>query len=135
VELPDGKATVSAPNPHSQESRYLYFDIDGAFAYDLFDRTVIVSVTYRDTGCSSFRIEYDNTDPAQSVLEGAFRKGGEVSVGNTGGWKTAEFRLANCRFMDRCNSADFRLVVLGGDLELTIRAVRVTRVGAEGEKK
>ncbi len=135
VELSGGKAVVSAPNPHSQESRYLYFDVDGAFAYDLFGRAVTVSVTYRDAGCSSFRVEYDNADPAQSIFEGAFRKAGEVSVANTGGWKTAELSLPSCRFMDRCNSADFRLVVLGGNLELTIRAVRVTRIGAEGEKK
>ncbi|HUV66837.1 MAG TPA: hypothetical protein VMW24_23315, partial [Sedimentisphaerales bacterium] len=98
-----------------------------------FDGTVTVSVTYRDAGCSSFCVEYDNTDPARSVLEGAFRKAGEVSVGSTGGWKTAEFRLPNCRFMDRCNNADFRLVVLGSEPELAIRAVAVTRVGTQGE--
>jgi hypothetical protein len=135
ADLPDGKAVVSAPNPHSQQSRYLYFDVDGAFAYGLFDGTVTVSVTYRDAGCSSFCVEYDNTNASRSVLEGAFRNAGEVSVGSTGAWKPAEFRLPNCRFMDRCNSADLRLVVLGGDLELTIRTVKVTRVSAEGEKK
>jgi len=135
AELSGGRAAVSDPNPHSQESRYLYFDVDGAFANDVFNQTVTLSVTYRDAGCSSFRVEYDNTDSAQSVLEGAFRGAGDVSVGNTGAWKTAEFRLPSCRFMDRCNNADVRLAVLGGSLELAIRSMTITRVSTEGEKK
>jgi hypothetical protein len=123
---PDGEAVVSAAGPHS--SRYLYFDADGAFAYGLFDRSVIVTVTYRDAGCSAFCIEYDNTDPAKGLVEGAFRQAGNVTVKNTGQWKMAEFTLSQCRFMNRCNDADFRIVVLGGELELAVRKVEVTKL-------
>ena len=129
------KAVVSAPNPHSQASRYLYFDIDSALAYDLYDRTAEVSVIYRDGGCASFCLEYDNTNPAEGVHEGAFRKVGNVTVKGSQSWRTAEFTLPDCRFMNRCNNADFRFVVLGGDLELAIRKVIVKRKEMAGETK
>jgi Domain of unknown function (DUF5010) len=135
VKLPDGEAVVSGVNPHSTTSRYLYFDVDGMFAYGLFDRTVTVSVVYRDAGCFSFCLEYDNTDPAQGLVEGAFRKAGDVSVEGTGKWKTAAFTLPHCRFMDRCNNADFRIAVLGGKLELAVRKVTVARSKKEGDRK
>jgi hypothetical protein len=133
VTTTDGEAVISAANPHL--SRYLYFDVDGAFAYGLFDQTAIVTVTYRDEGCSAFCIEYDNTDPAKGLLEGAFRKIGNVAVGDTGTWKTAEFNLTQCRFMNRSNDADFRIVVLGGELELAVRKVEVTKIELAGEKQ
>ncbi|MFH1718293.1 MAG: DUF5010 domain-containing protein [Planctomycetota bacterium] len=129
------RAVVADVNPHSDKSRYLYFDMDDAFAFELFDQTVVVSVTYRDAGCSSFNIEYDNVNPAKSVFEGAFRGIGEVSIGGTGGWKTVEFGLPQCRFMNRCNGGDFRIVILGGDLELAISKVKVVRTKIKGEKK
>jgi hypothetical protein len=135
LQLADAEAVVSAPNPHSQTSRYLYFDVDSAFAYDLYDRNVRVSVTYRDGGCSSLHLEYDNTDPAKGVNEGAFRRVGNVAVTGTQAWKAAEFVLTHCRFMNRCNNADFRLVVLGGDLELAVRKVIVKRMETAGEIK
>jgi hypothetical protein len=135
VTLPDGKAVVTRPNPHSQSSRYLYFDVDSAFAYDLYNRSVEVSVTYRDGGCSSFHIEYDNTDPTEGVHEGAFRKVGNVAVKDTQRWKAAEFVLPDCRFMNRCNNTDFRFVVLGVDLELAVRKVMVKRMEIAGEKR
>jgi hypothetical protein len=125
ITTPGGEAVVSAASPYS--SRYLYFDVDSAFAYGLFDQSVIVTVTYRDMGCSAFCIEYDNTDPAKGLFEGAFRKIGNVAVEDTGAWKTAEFTLPQCRFMNRCNDADFRIVVLGGELELAVRKVEVTK--------
>jgi hypothetical protein len=131
----DGEAFVSAPNPHSSSSRYLYFDADGAFAYGLFDQTVTVTVTYCDEGCTAFCLEYDNTDPTKGPFEGAFRKVGNVNIKNTGQWKTAEFTLSQCRFMNRCNDADFRIVVLGGELELAVRQVDVTKVKLNGEKQ
>jgi hypothetical protein len=133
VMLPDGDAVVSSASPHS--SRYFYFDADGAFAYGLFDQTAVVTVTYRDVGCSAFCIEYDNTDPAKGPLEGAFCKVGNVIIENTGAWKIAEFTLTQCRFMNRCNDADFRIVVLGGELELAVRIVEVTKIELDGEKQ
>jgi len=131
----DDEAIVSGQNPHSQTSRYLYFDVDGAFAYDLYDRTTEVVVTYRDGGCASFHLEYDNTNPAKGVYEGAFRRVGDVTIEGTKGWKTALFALPDCRFMNRCNSADFRLVILGGDLELAVRKVIVKRMETAGGQK
>ncbi len=135
VELTGDKAIVSSENPHSASNRYLYFDVDGTFAYDVFDQTVIVSVSYRDTGCASFCLEYDNADSKQGLFEGAFRRVGEAPVQGTKEWKTAAFTLPNCQFLDRCNSADFRIVVQGGELKLAVRKVIVARSRTEGKKQ
>lgn len=135
IASPDGDAVVSAANPHSDNSRYLYFDADGAFAYGLFDQTVAVTVTYRDAGCSTFYLEYDSSNPAKGLFEGAFRKVGDVTIRNTGTWKTAEFTLEQCRFMNRCNDADLRIVILGGDLELAVSKVEIMRTTITGEKQ
>ncbi|MEA3226909.1 MAG: DUF5010 domain-containing protein, partial [Planctomycetota bacterium] len=89
----DTEAVVVDVNPFSSNSRYLYFNVDDAFAFDLFDKTVVVSVTYRDAGCASFQIEYDNADPDKGAVDGAFRSMGNVTINDTGGWKTAEFTL------------------------------------------
>ena len=121
------KAVVSDSNPHLDTSRYLYFNVDDAFAYELFGQTVLVSVIYQDAGCSSFRLEYDNVNPQLGAGEGAFRPVGNVLANGTGKWKTAKFTLPQCRFMNRCNGADFRIVVLGGDLTLAISKVELIR--------
>jgi hypothetical protein len=133
VTSPEGEAVVSATNPHS--SRYLYFDVDGAFAYGLFDQTIAVTVSYRDEGCSAFCLEYDNTDPAKGPVEGAFRQAGNVTIENTGQWKTAEFTLPQCRFMNRSNDADFRIAVLGDKMELAVKKIVVKRTTTTGEKQ
>ena len=123
----DVEAVTSAPNPHSQTSRYLYFNVDDAFAYELYDQTVSVSVTYRDTGCSSFLVEYDSSNPQSGLFEGAFRPVGNVTIEASGKWKTVKFTLPQCRFANRCNGADFRIAILGGDLELAVNNVTLTR--------
>jgi len=125
--IADAEAAVSDANPHSSDSRYLYFNVDDAFAFDLLDQTVVVSVTYSDAGCASFHVEYDNADPAKGAIDGAFRRIGNVPVKGTGSWKTAEFTLAQCRFMNRCNGADLRIVALGGDLTLAVSKIKLTR--------
>ena len=129
------EAVVSDVNPFSNDSRYLYFNVDDAFAFDLFDRTVVVSVTYRDAGCASFHIEYDNADPSKGAIDGAFRPAGGAVVNGTGNWKTAEFKLARCQFMNRCNGADLRIVALGGDIALAISKIKLTRTEVAGEKE
>lgn len=121
------EAVVSGPNPHLSRSRYLYFNVDDAFAYGLFGETVSVFVTYRDAGCSSYYLEYDNTNTESGLYEGAFRAVEGISVGGTGKWKTREFKLPQCRFMNRCNGTDFRIVVVGGDLALALRRVELVR--------
>lgn len=127
VRLGGVDAVVSEPNPHSQESRYFYFNVDDVLAFELFGRTVEVSVTYRDAGCSSFHIEYDNADPEKGVFEGAFRRVGNVAVGGSGEWRTAKLVLEQCRFMNRCNGTDFRITIIGGDLELAVSEVKLAR--------
>ena len=127
------EAAVSDSNPHSEQNRYLYFNVDDAFAYELYREEAVVSVTYRDAGCSSFRLEYDSTE--SGPLEGSFSPAGSVSIGASGKWKTAEFTLPQCRFMNRCNGTDFRLAVVGGDLELAISRVELERAEVKGEKE
>jgi hypothetical protein len=121
------EAVVTQMNPHTSQSRYLYFNVDDAFAYDLFDKTVLVSVSYLDKGCSSFHLEYDNMNPNEGVHEGAFRAVDGISISGTGEWRTKGFTLPHCRFMNRCNGADFRLVIVGGDLSLAVNNVEITR--------
>ena len=124
------KVVVSASSPESDKSRYLYFNVDDAFAYELYGQTVSVSITYRDTGCSSFRLEYDNANPKMGSHEGTFRPAGNIPVGSTGKWKTVSFTLPQCRFMNRCNGTDFRFAILGGDMALAISKVQLVRSSA-----
>jgi len=121
------KAVVSASNSEPGKSRYLYFNVDDAFAYELFDQTVSVSVTYRDAGCSSFLLEYDNTNSQIGPGEGAFRPVGNVVVDGSNEWKTVRFTMPQCRFMNRCNGVDFRFAVLGGDMALAISKVQLVK--------
>ncbi|MBN2133537.1 MAG: DUF5010 domain-containing protein, partial [Sedimentisphaerales bacterium] len=123
----DRNAVMASPNPHSESARYLYFDVDDAFAFGLRGKDVEVVVTYRDAGCSAFGVEYDST-VAEGPLEGAFRPAGSMAVADTGAWKTARFRLPECRFAGRCNGADLRLVITGKDMELAVTCVTVSKV-------
>ena len=123
----DTEAVVSLPNPHSESTRYLYFDVDDAFAFGLRGQAVEVAVTYREAGCSSFGVEYDST-VNEEPLAGAFRSAGSTAVRDSGAWETARFRLPDCRFMGRCNGADFRLFITGKDMELAVTRVTVSKV-------
>jgi hypothetical protein len=113
------RAAVTLPNPHSQVSRYLYFNVDDTFAYGLLGRPLVLRITYRDAGCSSLAVEYDST-VNEGPFGGAFRPAGSVAVTETGVWKTIELRLPDCGFMNRCNGADFRLIASGGPMELAV---------------
>ncbi len=115
----ESRAAVTLPNPHSQTGRYLYFDVDDAFASGLMGRPLVLRVAYRDAGCSSFTVEYDSTVD-EGPLAGSFRPAGGVQIGGTGEWRTAEFRLSDCCFMNRCNGADLRLAIVGGGIELAV---------------
>jgi hypothetical protein len=125
--LDGAPAAVSLPNPHSQAHRYLYFNVDDAFAYGLLGRPLVLRVVYRDAGCSAFAVEYDST-VNEGPLDGAFRPTGNVAIAGTGQWKTAEFTLADCRFMNRSNGADLRLAVAGGDMELAVRRAELQKL-------
>jgi hypothetical protein len=121
------QAAVSSLNPHSPTNRYLYFNVDDAFAYGLLDTPVVLSVTYRDAGCSEFRVEYDST-VNEGPLDGAFRPAGNFTIRGTGQWKTTEFKLSECRFLNRTNGSDLRLAVVGGDVELAVRRAELRKV-------
>jgi hypothetical protein len=120
------RAAVTLPNPHSQAARYLYFNVDDAFAYGLFGKPVLLRVTYRNAGCSALAVEYDSATK-EGPSEGAFRPVSAVPVDGAGGWKTAEFRLSDCRFMNRCNGADLRLVASGGQMDLAVSQMTLQR--------
>jgi hypothetical protein len=120
------QAVVSLANPHSQASRYLYFNVDDVFAASLSGEPVRLRVRYRDSGCSSFRVDYDSRADV-GPLEGAFRPAGQVQIGDTGLWKTAEFRLPDYGFMNRCNGVDLRLAVVGGQMELAVSHAEIRR--------
>jgi len=120
------QAAVTLLNPNSPTSRYLYFNADDAFAYNLVGRSAQLRITYRDEGCSSMGVEYDSTVP-EGPFAGSFRPARGVAIGGTGQWKTAEFQLPDCRFMNRANGADLRVVVTGGDLKLAIRRAVLAR--------
>lgn len=122
----DTRAVVSLPNPHSATGRYLYFDVDDAFACGLMEKSATLRVTYRDADCFSFGVEYDSTVP-EGPLDGAFRPAGSVQVGDTGQWRTVEFRLPYCCFMGRCNGADLRLAIVGGPIELAVLYVELSK--------
>ncbi len=70
-------------------------------------------------------VHFDNADPLQGPVQGAFRSGEAVAVGNSGKWKTATMRLGHCRFVNRCNQADFRLAVGGGKLSLAVSEITI----------
>jgi hypothetical protein len=113
------RAAATLPNPHSPVSRYLYFNVDDAFAYGLLGKLLLLRITYRDAGCSSLAVEYDST-VSEGPFGGAFRPAGSAAVTDSGQWKTAEFRLPDCCFMNRANGADLRLVAGGGQMKLAV---------------
>jgi hypothetical protein len=84
------RAAITLPNPHSPVSRYLYLNVDDAFAYGLLGKPLLLRITYRDAGCSSLAVEYDST-VNQGPFGGAFRPAGSAPVTDTGQWKTIEF--------------------------------------------
>jgi hypothetical protein len=117
----------SAPN--NTGGRYLYFRVDDAFAFDLDPQAVDITVTYLDAGPTAFELQYDSSDPAGSVREGAFKPGGRVELGGQEIWKTQTFRVTDARFANRTNGADFRLAVFGPG-ELCVARVEVAKAEA-----
>lgn len=114
--------------PSKWPARYVYFDVDESFAFDLEPHEVTIVVTYFDHGCDWLRLEYDSIDPDGSVRDGAFKTGGTVHLSGTKSWQTTTFSPADVRFANRSNKADFRLVVGGGGT-LYIHRVEVSKRG------
>jgi hypothetical protein len=114
-----------APTQHA--GRYVYFQIDDSFKWA--DQMLVdVEIEYFDQGTGSFRLEYDGPDP-NAPFNGAYTATRlSVSLGNSGQWKTAKFRLAQARFLNSQNGgADFRIAVQAATLHL--RKITVTRLG------
>lgn len=123
-EIGGRRCVQSAPSEHP--SKYIYFDLDDSFAFDLEPQLVTVEVEYFDDGCAGFAFQYDSQDPQGSVREGAFKHGGSVRIEGTRTWKKVRFRIEDARFANRTNGSDFRLAVQG-DGELYVASVTVTK--------
>jgi len=124
-----GRACVES-TPTRYAGRYLYFDLDPSFAFEIEPQPMRITVEYLDAGCDALQLEYDSLDPGGSVREGAFKAGGRVETAGSGRWLSAQFEVADARFADRTNGADFRLAVLGAG-ELAVAAVRVEKLGGD----
>lgn len=122
-------AVVSVPNPPDKHVTYVYFDVDNSYMFDEIDRSVEVTVVFRDDGgCGSFFIEYDNADAAAGPADGAFRAMPPIEVGTSGTWRTIKTILPQARFVDRTHGGDLRLAVLGKQRALTVREVIVRKL-------
>ena len=121
----DGKGCVQSA-PSEWPIKYVYFDLDESFAFDIDPQPVTIVIEHYDGGCAGFELHYDSYDPESSVRAGAFKAGGSVEIGNTNEWKKATFELTDARFANRCNWVDFRLAV-GGPGELPISRATVTK--------
>ncbi|MCP4641125.1 MAG: DUF5010 domain-containing protein [bacterium] len=133
VEKAGKKGIVSRYSDRSPEARYLYFDVNDGFALTVEGETVKVTVTYLDKGCDGILVQYDNTNREIGSVSGAFREGGEVTLGGTDEWRTATFELPDVLFANRANGSDLRFQAVGGAMELTISEVVVVRAVGEGE--
>jgi hypothetical protein len=126
----DGRrAAITVAGPEPNAGRFLYFDIDDSFMFDEADRAAEVSVVFRDDGgCDWLRIDYDNVDPDNGAMGGAFRAARPIPIGRTGTWRVVTLQLPDVRFCNRAHGADFRIDALGGKQELTIAEVTVRRL-------
>lgn len=117
--------------PTVHQGKYIYFQIHDSFKWA--DTMLVdVDVEYFDAGSGSFRIEYDGPDP-NAPFNGAYTasKTG-VTLGNSGQWKTARFRLLESRFLNSQNAgADFRIALQASSL--AVRRVTVARLGVPAE--
>ncbi len=124
VEVGGRRCVQSAPSEH--QGRYVYFDLDESFAFDLEPQPIAIEIEYYDGGCASFALEYDSQDPNGSVREGAFKHAGGVRVEGSNTWKTATFRVEDARLANRTNGSDLRLAIQG-EGELSVAGVKVTK--------
>ena len=119
VRTVSGRVALStAPNRHSPEHRYLYFDVDDLFAHDT-DEPVKVTVEYFDDGAAAFALEYDSADPELAGIAQQFRRAARLKIARTKKWKQVTISLPHARLAGRANGADFRLAAEGGDLAVS----------------
>ena len=126
-----GGKPCRAVAPTAYAGQYVYFQINDSFKWA--DRMLVdVGVEYFDQGSGSFNIEYDGSDPS-APFNGAYTASKTtVTLGNTGQWKTAKFRLTGSKFVNSENGgADFRIAVQAPGLRF--HQITVTRLGLPGE--
>ncbi|MCO5051030.1 MAG: DUF5010 domain-containing protein [Verrucomicrobiae bacterium] len=113
--------------------RYIYLKMDDSFKWA--DTMLVdVEVDYFDTGSGSFHLEYDGSD-TNAPFNGAYTASGtSITLGGSGQWKTARFRLSEARFLNSQNGgADFRIALSPSATTLHVREVRVMRLGVPVE--
>jgi hypothetical protein len=113
--------------PTVHAGRYVYFRIDDSFKWA--DQMVVdIEVEYFDRGTGCFLIEYDGPDP-NAPFNGAYTASKScVTLGDSGQWKIAKFRLPQARLLNSQNGgADFRIVAQAQGL--CLRRVKVMRPG------
>jgi len=115
---------LTTRNPYGTAD-YLYFDIHDSFAFWEPAQPFSIRVWYFDDSDGIMMLQYDSSDPAGSVADGAFKSAGEVQLEGTQTWRSHVFRLDDARFSDRTHGGDFRIACVGAPL--AVGRVSVTR--------
>jgi hypothetical protein len=104
---------------------YLQIRVDDSVMYAGSPTTrVRVELEYFDLGTDTFDLTYDAL-PSGPSEDGRFKLAGQVTKGDTGRFRTAEFVLCDANFANRDNDADFRIGD-NADGPETIRSISVT---------
>lgn len=102
---------------------FIYFDVDTAFAAPS-EHRFRIAVTYKDTGTTSWRIDYNSIARADAPTP-------SVTNTATNTVKTVIFNLSDAQFQNALPGAmDFRIWNGGGNADVVIRSVRVIRGGS-----
>ena len=106
-----GQEAVQVKQGTEPPSHYLYFSVDDNWAAALAGEAYVV-IEFLDRGLGIWRLEYDSSDPSDSMR--ARYRAAEECVGafvvNTGTWTRAAFRCGRAGFTNRQNyGMDFRL--------------------------
>jgi autotransporter-associated beta strand protein len=128
VQQADGNTTVETVggkecrgNTTPATDRYLYFDVNNTFAYQLLNGDVTIEVEYYDnSGSTVLGLQYDGA--------GASYNNHPLPITTTGSntWRTVRFEIADAYFGGRQNgSSDFRLTFGGKKLNINRVWVRL----------
>jgi autotransporter-associated beta strand protein len=105
--------------------RYLYFNVDNAFAYQLANGDVTIEVEYYDSFYGSpsgtaFNVQYDSASTVYKAVSPS------ITTTNSNTWRTVRFEIADAYFGGRQNgSSDFRLNFNGKKLNVNRIWVRL----------
>ena len=107
-----------------RRGKYAYFRLADSFPRGDVPQMVTITVEYHDDGAGAKLIlEYD-------AAGGAYTAAAPVSLGESGQWKSATFKLDDATFRGRQNDgADFRFSLPVGSHALALRSVRLERPG------